>query len=154
MEIHASTEQEERHWNDFVKKHYPPVGAFMQSFEWGEFQKSLGRSVVRYLVIEEGVTIAAFSLAYYTLPFSLQYAYSPRGPVFKSSIGIAKQWRIFQTIRSWVQKINPSYFLFDSSRQLFLIRNQKYQEVFIFRDTTFNQNIILPYRSMYLNQKF
>jgi peptidoglycan pentaglycine glycine transferase (the first glycine) len=108
MEIHTSTEQEERHWNDFVKKHYPPVGAFMQSFEWGEFQKSLGRSVERYLVIEESVTIAAFSLAYYTLPFSLKYAYSPRGPVFDSSIGIEKQWHIFQTIRIWARAHKPN----------------------------------------------
>ncbi|TAK57170.1 peptidoglycan bridge formation glycyltransferase FemA/FemB family protein [Patescibacteria group bacterium] len=103
MEIRVATEQEERHWNDFVKKHYPPIGAFMQSFEWGEFQKSLGRRVERYVVIEDGVMLACFSLAYYTLLFSLCYAYSPRGPVFDSRLGIEKQWQIFKAIRVWTK---------------------------------------------------
>jgi len=111
MEIRPATEQEERHWNEFVKKHYPPVGAFMQSFEWGEFQKSLGRTVERYLVTEEGVTRAVFSLVYYKLPLSLHYAYSPRGPVFDSSIGIEKQWQIFRSIRIWAKK-HRSHLLF------------------------------------------
>jgi len=34
-------------WNNFVAQHGPKSGAFLQSFEWGEFQKSFGRKIWR-----------------------------------------------------------------------------------------------------------
>ncbi len=107
MEINLATEQQERSWNEFVKKNYPPVGGFMQSFEWSEFQKALGRPIERYLVTESKKTIACFVLVYYHLPLSLQYAYSPRGPVFDSVLDNKKQSEIFEAIRMWAKTTKP-----------------------------------------------
>lgn len=35
-------------WNQFIKEHEPRSGAFLQSWSWGEFQKSIGREVRHY----------------------------------------------------------------------------------------------------------
>ena len=68
-------------WNLFIQKNYPPIGAFMQSWEWGEFQLKMGRKIGRYFVVEDGINIAAFTLVQYRLRFGLTYGYLPRGPV-------------------------------------------------------------------------
>ena len=83
-------------WNIFVQKNYPPVGAFMQTWEWVDFQKEMGRDIGRYFVIANGEPVAAFTLVYHALPFGLQYGYSPRGPVMAKKI---------QTDRSVIKKI-------------------------------------------------
>ncbi len=53
-------------------------GAFLQSEEWGAFQKSIGRDVVRI----EGVG----QFLIHHLPFGQKYAFCPRGPVTDVSL--------------------------------------------------------------------
>jgi lipid II:glycine glycyltransferase (peptidoglycan interpeptide bridge formation enzyme) len=67
-------------WNKLVCAYTPPFGAFLQSYEWGEFQKRLGRDVVRvYEEDETGVLIAqAVKLE---LPFGQYYWFVPKGPL-------------------------------------------------------------------------
>lgn len=68
-------------WDDFVAKNYPPIGAFMASWAWGEFQKNLGRKVERYLAAANGKTVAVFTLVWCRLPGGFYYGYAPRTPV-------------------------------------------------------------------------
>ncbi len=60
--------------NDFALQN---GGSFLQSFEWGEFQKSLGRKIWR---IKNDDFQA--SIIQHRLPFGRNYLYCPRGPVF------------------------------------------------------------------------
>jgi lipid II:glycine glycyltransferase (peptidoglycan interpeptide bridge formation enzyme) len=48
-------------------------GAFLQSKEWGEFQKSVGRDVVRVNNVGQFIV--------HRLPFGMKYAFYPRGPI-------------------------------------------------------------------------
>lgn len=65
------------HWNRFVLKN---SGSFLQSYEWGEFQESLGRRVVR---INNSEWQAQFIEM--PLPLDKKYWYCPRGPIFENS---------------------------------------------------------------------
>ncbi|MEK7077994.1 MAG: peptidoglycan bridge formation glycyltransferase FemA/FemB family protein [Patescibacteria group bacterium] len=63
------------HWDNLVEKHN---GEFLQSWEWGEFQESLGRQVIRFFDKELGLGQIVVS----RIPFGLAKAYIPRGPIF------------------------------------------------------------------------
>ncbi|HJN85396.1 MAG TPA: peptidoglycan bridge formation glycyltransferase FemA/FemB family protein [Patescibacteria group bacterium] len=63
-------------WNEFVQDHGPRSGAFLQSWEWGELQRKLGREVLRY---DSGDARA--QLIEMRLPAGQQYHYIPRGPI-------------------------------------------------------------------------
>jgi len=63
-------------WDSFVLTH---SGSFLQSYEWGEFQESLGRRVVR---INNSDWQAQFIEV--PLPLDKKYWYCPRGPIFEN----------------------------------------------------------------------
>lgn len=98
-------------WNGFIQKNYPPIGAFMQTWEWGEFQKNLGRPVARHYVIHADATIAAFALVRYSLPLGFSYGYAPRGPTFAKGANEEHITRAMETIRLWAL-IHPSRSIF------------------------------------------
>ncbi len=81
MRIEEYKDEDGKKWNDFIAANFPPVGAFIQSFEWGEFQRTLGRPVWRFFINNGAGPIAAFTLIRFNLLFGLKYGYSPRGPV-------------------------------------------------------------------------
>jgi|SRR3989344_5333378 len=54
----------------------------MQSFEWGEFRKSLGIPVLRYGIYKNGKLSKAFQLTLHKIPFTNKsVGYLPKGPV-------------------------------------------------------------------------
>ena len=63
-------------WNRFVLEN---GGSFLQSWEWGEFQKSVGRKTF-YLKSEDWQVL----LIKHDLPFGKSYLYCPRGPIISS----------------------------------------------------------------------
>ncbi len=70
---------DQRQWDAFVTSQQ---GSFLQSWGWGVFQQSLGRTVQRYGVFddtEQLVTIA--QIIHTTLPFKWHYWYCPHGPL-------------------------------------------------------------------------
>ena len=71
-------------WNQFLFKNN---GSFLQSYQWGEFQKSLGRSFWR--IEEEKIKALVIK---YELPLVGNYLYCPRGPVEEPS---NKDWSKF-----------------------------------------------------------
>lgn len=69
-----------REWNEQVERHAPRFGAFLHSYEWGEFQRTLGRSVERvYAKDDQGVVMAqAIKM---DMPLGQYYWYVPKGPI-------------------------------------------------------------------------
>jgi lipid II:glycine glycyltransferase (peptidoglycan interpeptide bridge formation enzyme) len=66
-------------WNEFLAGN--KQAQFCQSFEWGEFQKSLGRRIWRLAVLVDDKILGVCLLIKMKLPFNKFYFYSPRGPV-------------------------------------------------------------------------
>ncbi len=70
-----------KQWNDFLLKNQ---GSFLQSFEWGEFQKSLGKKIWRWQIREGDKVLAAVGVIKETFPvMGRSLFYIPFGPVFK-----------------------------------------------------------------------
>lgn len=54
----------------------------VQSWEWGEFRKSLGLPLLRYGIFQNGRMTRAFQLTLHKIPFTKQYVgYLPKGPI-------------------------------------------------------------------------
>ncbi len=64
---------DKKDWNNFILKNAPKSGAFLESFEWGEFQESLGNRV--FTVKNSGLFSGR------RLFFRKTYLYAGRGPV-------------------------------------------------------------------------
>jgi len=62
-------------WNKFLKARTVPSGHFLQSWEWGEFQISLGRKVFRFA--DESLLAQIVELP---LPLGKKYWFCPKGP--------------------------------------------------------------------------
>lgn len=108
MRVINATEQDQIKWNVFVKENYPPIGAFMLTWEWGDFLKACGKKVERYFVIKDEALIAAFTMVEYPLPLGFRYAYAPRGPVVARSLASGDQFEeLFIFLRAWVVKEFP-----------------------------------------------
>jgi len=79
-------------WNREILNHPPVVSSvepsFLQSWEWGELQKKLGRHAFRINV--SGLSASAIEQK---LPFGQTYLYAPHGPVIGSAT--ADSWENF-----------------------------------------------------------
>ncbi len=75
-------------WNKLVAKYAPPFGAFLQSWEWGDFQKALGFNVVRlHEDVKDRVVVA--QAIEYPLPLKSSYWHVPKGPLGDATPKIA-----------------------------------------------------------------
>lgn len=74
---------DQKAWDEFVKQHAPRSGAFLQSWQWGEFQQSLGREVRRVEGVGQFIRM--------NLPFGFFYWYCPRGPLVGSIPLLSKE---------------------------------------------------------------
>lgn len=82
MEINFIDENRKEIWNEFVIKNN---GSFLQSFEWGEFQKQFFRKVWRIEINKNDKKILeAQVIKEKVLPFS--FFYIPYGPVFNKDV--------------------------------------------------------------------
>lgn len=64
------------------KKYNGLVTHIMQSWEWGEFRKSLGLKLLRYGLFKGSKLISAFQLTFHEIPFTKKYVgYLPKGPM-------------------------------------------------------------------------
>ncbi|KKR97514.1 MAG: Pentaglycine interpeptide bridge formation protein [Candidatus Uhrbacteria bacterium GW2011_GWF2_41_16] len=68
-------------WDAFVLEYGPQSGAFLQSWEWGNFQEKLGRRVKRIGFFREEKWCGVAQIIFLSLPFGKQYGFCPRGPV-------------------------------------------------------------------------
>jgi len=84
-------------WNNQVQKLAPPFGAFLQSWEWGEFQKALGRKVERiYTETQDGELLA--QAVRMDLPLGQYYWQLSKGP-----IGTMSQDKALEVLRQHLE---------------------------------------------------
>ena len=70
-------------WNNFIFSHTKKTESeFLQSWEWGMFQKKLGRKVWFLAIKDKEEIIGQALIIKHNLPFGKSYFYCPRGPIF------------------------------------------------------------------------
>lgn len=88
MRVVRLQSEHQQKYSEFVATH--PSGSFLQSWSWGEFQTSIGKSVVRYGVFSEDTSaktstehlLATIQLLIVKVPhLPGVYLYSPYGPL-------------------------------------------------------------------------
>lgn len=103
--METKTNPEQGEWDGFVGKQ--DQSQFLQSWAWGEFQKSTGRTVDRLLFLTEGKPWAAVQTITRTLPFGLKEFYIPRGPIIDPRLGVSDYQltleRIIEELRNTAQ---------------------------------------------------
>ena len=77
---------DQKQWNKFLFSQPSQAGIFLQSWEWGEFQKKVGRRVYRF---ESGGALA--QVIELPLPLGKKYWFIPRGPIIDEKIENSKQ---------------------------------------------------------------
>jgi len=84
MEIITNYQNKEA-WDKFIMENSNPA-SFLQSWEWGEFNKNiLNNEIQRWAVIERGWLKIVFTIIKKTLPGNKFYYYCPRGLITKPS---------------------------------------------------------------------
>ncbi|MDD4333034.1 MAG: peptidoglycan bridge formation glycyltransferase FemA/FemB family protein [Patescibacteria group bacterium] len=78
--------------------------AFLESYEWGEFQASAGNKVLRFGVEDKGEFMAAATLIEKRLPLGMKYWYSPRGPIFRITHNVEHITFFFNEINKKAKK--------------------------------------------------
>lgn len=73
---------EPNNWNEFVNEFGPRSGAFLHSWEWGEFSKEGGTKLKRIGLYERGTLIGVAQIDFNFLPLKQKYAACLRGPIF------------------------------------------------------------------------
>lgn len=109
--------KDQKAWNDFVISN---GDQFLQSWEWAEFQKELGRKVWR-LGIKDGDNIIGQALLIkHKLPLGKSYLYCPRGPIFSSLSYKEALVLFFKKIKELARKENAIFLRIEP-------RDSKYQ---------------------------
>jgi peptidoglycan pentaglycine glycine transferase (the first glycine) len=95
----TQVEDQER-WTAFIKEHGPHSGSFLHSWQWGEFQKSVGKKVHRYAWGVEGKWRMVAQFIEEQLPAMQTYLYCPRGPIFVEQLSDEMIMQLFGELRS------------------------------------------------------
>jgi lipid II:glycine glycyltransferase (peptidoglycan interpeptide bridge formation enzyme) len=86
-------------WNAFVLDNAPQSGAFLQMFEWGEFQRAVGHEPRRLLCEFGGEVVGGAQFLIRPLAMGRTYAYCPRGPLLQPNRE-QKMFRQLQKIKA------------------------------------------------------
>jgi lipid II:glycine glycyltransferase (peptidoglycan interpeptide bridge formation enzyme) len=89
-------------WNALVYEYGPQSGAFLQSWEWGEFQKAAGKRVMRLLLGEAGMQVLETRL-----PLGMRYWFAPRGPFGNKKDGCRLVAEFGKQSRSLFVRVEP-----------------------------------------------
>lgn len=109
MKIVSDDKINQELWDGFVTTQAKDFG-FLQSWDWGEFQKSLGRKIIRLAIEDGGGIVAVALLIKHNLFLGKSYLYSPRGPLVVSSA--AKDF-IFLEIKNISSAEGAIFYRFD-----------------------------------------
>lgn len=108
--IYRAQEADREAWDAFVSA--SSGGSFLQSWNWGEFQKAAGFHIKRYFIEEEGSILAAVLFVERHLPLGQKYLYAPWGPVLKENLSEEKVEKVFPLLSNrefFASNENPVY---------------------------------------------
>jgi len=94
--------ENKKEWNDFVLQN---DGNFLQSFEWGEFQKTLGKKVWRIAILRKGSKVMEAQIILERLFLGRTFLYIPFGPVFSQDIFLKGKKKALEILISELKKI-------------------------------------------------
>lgn len=105
MKLVELTEPDKESYNQFVA--LSETGSFLQSWEWGDWQARLGRTVFRFKILDDGGQIGAVQFIKMPLPFGKYYLYAPYGPV------LSGQWAVdsHQFLQMMGQQFSEAIFI-------------------------------------------
>ena len=104
MKINFLEKKDEKSWNQFL---FQNKGSFLQSFEWGEFQKKLSKKVWRIVIRDNNQTLAQAQIIKEIFPFNIKSNfYIPFGPCFKEGLSSEKQKLILEQILKELHKLS------------------------------------------------
>ena len=114
MRIIQFKENQKEIWNKFIAENSSE--SFLQAWEWGEFQKNVGRRILKVGVISNNFKennkevssdnlLAVALIIKYDLPLGQSYLYCPRGPVVKVSSIKYQVSSIFDFLFKEIKKI-------------------------------------------------
>lgn len=89
-------------WNKFIIEN---DGSFLQSFEWGEFQKSLQKKIWRFEIKGSSKVLAEALIVKETFPFGKSLFYIPFGPCFSQELFLKSKKEILKLILKELKKI-------------------------------------------------
>ena len=119
--------QDKKQLNEFFGAQ--PHAEFLQSWEWGEFQKKVEGGIMRFGIEDDGKIIAAATLVKKSLPMGMNYFYCPRGPVIREQRTENREQILnffFEEIKKIGQKEKSIFLRFEPNNQ-FQIPNSKFQ---------------------------
>jgi|AntAceMinimDraft_18_1070375.scaffolds.fasta_scaffold00628_8 lipid II:glycine glycyltransferase (peptidoglycan interpeptide bridge formation enzyme) len=103
MQINFLEERNKKEWNQFL---FQNEGSFLQSFEWGEFQKSLAKKVWRIIVKENGKILAEAQIVRETFPLKFKNNfYIPFGPCLSKILSSEQEKKVISAIFIEVQRL-------------------------------------------------
>ncbi len=103
MELNFINQNKKEDWDNFLIFNQ---GSFLQSFAWGNFQKSLGKKVWRLEIKENNLILGEAQIIKEKFPWKLGYCfYIPFGPVLKKQVSLIQQKKILSLIFAKMSKI-------------------------------------------------
>lgn len=100
MDLRSITEDQKELYNNTVTH-------VIQSWEWGEFRKSLGLPLLRYGIYNKNKLTTAFQLTLHKIPFTNQFVgYMPKGPLPDKTLASALE-KIGTETNSAFMKLEP-----------------------------------------------
>ena len=95
---------DKQQWDIFLIKN---DGSFLQSFAWGEFQRSQGKKIWRWKIINNNETIAQTQILKERFPLKIgSCLYIPFGPVFRKDLSPSLKTEAVNLILDKAQKLS------------------------------------------------
>lgn len=127
MELSFIEKENKNPWNDFLIRHQ---GSFLQSFEWGEFQKMLSKKVWRMELREREKTLLQAQIIK-EKRFFKSYLYLPYGPIFNLETSLSDREKalsvLLENIQSLAHKEKAFFFRVEPISPLFSISGFDFQ---------------------------
>ncbi|MCF7907166.1 peptidoglycan bridge formation glycyltransferase FemA/FemB family protein [Patescibacteria group bacterium] len=102
------------------KENWQTGDQFLQSWEWGDFQKKMGRKIWRLAVQEKNKTLVQALIIKNSLPLGFGYLYCPRGPFFQDVSGQVTLDFFFKQIKVLADQEKAIFFRFEPLKEISL----------------------------------